>query len=185
MSSSPVDPTAAALDQMIAASATATPSGPTNNTTNNMRLTPDGDVEVLSRAPDGGRVVAPEGFTAAGQVDALNTEIARIEAELAAGVFDAQGSRTGDQFTGRDRDVRNAQLASLRASREYTMLRGLALAEQRAADAAARERAEAESAAAFAFHQGSPEKAALLQKEIDAAEARRVADLIVKGRNRG
>jgi hypothetical protein len=181
--SSPIDPTAAAIDAMVQQQ---TPTGPANNSTPDMRLNNDGTVEVLRASPAGGPVVVPEaGFSMAGQVEALNNEITRIEAELAEGVFGNKGNRTGDRFTDRDRDVRNAQLASLRSSREFQMLRGLQVADQRAADAAARERADAEAAAAGAFHQGSPEKAALLQKEIDAAEARRIAEAIVKGRNRG
>jgi hypothetical protein len=172
-----------AIDQLVALSAEPnnTAAGPAGNLTADLRLNNDGTVEVL-RAAEPGHVVAPEGYNATGQVEQLNAEIARIEGELALGTFDAQGNRTGDKFVGREREVRAAQIASLRSSREYTMARGLQIAAQRAADSAAAERATAEQAAAFAFHGGNPAKAELLRNEIEQAEARALAEKIVRGR---
>jgi hypothetical protein len=175
--------TASTIEAMIANSAASTTtSGPGNNATPNMVLTPDGNVEITARSNVESSIQVPDGYSAAGQIEALNNEIARIEGELAKGVFDANGNRTGDHFTGRERDLRTTQLTSLRASREFQMARGLQVASQRAANDAARERADAEQAASFAFHGGDPAKAELLRREIDAAEARALAEKIVRGR---
>ena len=51
-------------------------------------------------------------------------------------------------------------MASLQGSLDFAMARGVALTDQQNADTAARDRATAEQAAAFAYHQGNPTKVA-------------------------
>jgi hypothetical protein len=152
-------------------------------TTSNMRLDGEGNLTIIGKPVAPAPLDVPANYSAAAEVESLSNQIHALEAELSDGIYDSKGNRTGDRFTGRDREVRETQLTSLRASVLFQMQRGFQLADQKGANEAAAQRAIAEQAAAQAFHGGNPERAELLRKEIDAAEARRVADLIVRGRH--
>jgi hypothetical protein len=170
-----------AIDSMVSQSA-ATSGIALAQTTQNMQLGNDGTVSLIGPAVAPSQVDVPPNYSAVTDVHALAAEITRITNELSEGEFNSKGERVGDKFNGRDRDIRNAQLASLQGSLDYAMQRGLQLVDAQAAKTAERDRTMAEQVAAFEYHRGNPAKAEQLAREIEAAEARRVAEAIVSRR---
>lgn len=178
----PVASTASQIDRLVAAS-TPIAIGPKVNSTPDMRSDHEGNVTIMTQAANPGYVGTAPGLDLGAEISGIEANIAHIEAELAEQTFDPTTGKATYVREGKERSDREAQLVSLKAAKDYQLLRNQQVQASRDAEAAAKAQADRERAARHAFSQGSPERAALFDKAIAEEEARAGAAAIVASRH--
>jgi hypothetical protein len=172
-----------AIDKMVATLRPSAPEQMPAMRNPDLRVDGEGNVTVLAPATHPG-IKDTDGLVMSDDIGKIDTRIARLTEELAEVTHDRATGTPTPVRTGRERTVREAELMSLNKSRDFQVERAAKLTEHRNNAAATKANEQREVAARFAYTHGNPDKAAELQKAIDAEEAKAAAAAIVAGRTR-
>jgi hypothetical protein len=176
---------ASVIDGMVSNSANSASVGPHANTTPDMRF--DGEtnqVTLMGKAPVATRITDDPSVDPMNEVAQVGATMSRLQAQLDEVDYDRATGEPSQKLTGRERELVEVQLASARNAHHYATVRAAQLFGQREADEQARQHANQEEVARFAFTQGDPARAKALNEAVLRAEADEAARAIVAGRKR-
>ena len=186
----------AAIDQLVSASKPATAHLPgagisatgaiAQHRSDDLKIdTSTGEITVLGKAASpNGRIPDDVSVNPVDEMTRVQGELDRLQAELDEVRYDARTGTPSPLLTGRDREVNELQIASLKGSLHYAQVRAAALLGQREQDVVTSQSRVNEEYTTAQFIQGNPERAQMLKDAIARAEADDLAARIIAQRNR-